>query len=137
MMGTSRYLATKWLDMLRGVPFTAPSTVYVALYTTLPDKNNTGGVEVGSGIGYSRLAVTFPAVFADGSDNDVIENLAELLWPMATAPWGTIAGAGLLDDDTAGNLLYYGPLETPRIINENDRFRFAEGDVRAGIGTCP
>ena len=134
-MGSSRYLNIAWLNTLRGVSFTPPSTVFVALYSALPDKDDSGGVELTGG-GYERLEVDFSTGFADGNDDDVIENTEELLFPLAAANWDTIVGAAIRDASTGGNLLYFGELEAPRTVNTGDRLRFSEGDLRLGIGKC-
>ena len=59
MAGKSAYLEDKMLNWMKGTAFgTAPTTVYVALFTTNPTADDgTGAVEV-SGGAYVRQAIT-------------------------------------------------------------------------------
>ena len=79
------------------------ATCYVALYTDTPGDAG-GGTEV-SGGSYARQAASFGAS-ADG----VATNDAAIEFPEATASWGTVEGWGILDADSAGNLIYFAPL---------------------------
>ena len=81
-------------------------SVYVALFTVLPDINNAGGTEVSAtGTAYVRKLVVFNA--AAGAQ---CVNSADLIWPQATANWGAVAAFGLYDALTSGNQLYADPL---------------------------
>ncbi|WP_028560958.1 phage tail fiber protein [Paenibacillus pinihumi] len=116
----SNWLAIQLLNAtLRNTAFTAPSTVFIALYTSNPTKADTG-TEVTGGA-YARQSVTMaaPAVI-DGSQT--VRNSADVTWPVATANWGTVTHFGIRTAATGGNLLYFAPLENPRSILKDDRF---------------
>jgi hypothetical protein len=105
MAGKSDYFENAVLNTLRNVSL-AVANVYVALVTTLPGEDATGGVEV-SGGGYARTALTFNAPSA-GS----MSSAADVVFPQATAGWGTVVGFGLYDASSGGNLHYFNNLTT-------------------------
>ncbi len=121
MSAMSDYLETSLFNaVLRGVAFTSPSSIYVALFTTDPTDAGTG-TEV-SAASYVRLAATF-AVPSNGS----AANNADLIFPTATTNWGTITHVGVYDALTSGNLLFHGVLSASKVIDAGDVFKFAAG----------
>ena len=83
-MSKTNYLETQLLNhVLRNTPYSGPTTVYVGLFTSAPGEA-AGGTEV-SGGSYARQAVTFSAPAPDSCSNT-----ADVLFPLATADWGTI-----------------------------------------------
>lgn len=104
-MSKSDYLESKVLDHLLGrTTYTAPATVYVALYTTAPTDAG-GGTEV-SGGGYARKAVTNDATNWPAASGGSKANGTAIAFPEATANWGTVVAWGLFDASSDGNLLY-------------------------------
>jgi hypothetical protein len=123
MAGISTYLANKLLDhTLRNVAYTPPSTVYVALYTTNPTANDTG-TEV-SGSGYARQQATFNV-----ASGGTITNNVDIVFPTATASWGTVSYVGIRDASTGGNLLYYAPLSVSKTIDQGDQLKIPAGQL--------
>jgi len=123
MAAISTYLANKLLDhTLRNVAYTPPSTVYLALYTSNPGAGDTG-TEV-SGGGYARQAVTF-----NPASGGQVVNSADVVFPAATASWGTITHIGVRDAATGGNLLYYAALSTVKTIAAGDQIKFPAGQL--------
>ena len=122
MAGKSDYFENAVLNTLRNVSL-AVANVYVALFTTLPGEDATGGVEV-SGGSYARTAVTFNAP-ADGS----MASAADVVFPQATASWGTVVGFGLYDAASAGNLLYFNNLTTSKQIDSGDQLKFPSDSI--------
>jgi hypothetical protein len=123
-MALSRYLANKLLDhTLRNVAYSAPAAVYLALFTTMPATDGTGGVEV-SGGSYARLATTFVA-----AANGVTSNSTALTF--SALPAATIVGVGLFDASSAGNLLHLGTFPTPVTVAAGVDFAVAVSDVVA------
>lgn len=123
MSKMSNYLENALVNAtLRGTAFSAPATVYLALYTTDPTDADTG-TEVTGG-GYARQAVTFSAP-TDG----VTSNSANITFPAATANWGNVTHIGYRDAATGGNLLYYAPLSTARNILSGDTIAFLSGQL--------
>jgi hypothetical protein len=121
----SNYLEGKDLGHLfSGTPYTAPTTLYVALFTTLPANDGTGGTEISSGA-YTRMAITFGAPSGGAPASVTNSNLVQ--FPTATAAWGTIVGCALYDATTAGNMLESGPLVTSKTVGNGDAFSFPVG----------
>jgi hypothetical protein len=107
---------------LRGTTYTAPTTVYLALYTSDPTDADTG-TEVTGGA-YTRQPITFGA-----PSNGVSTNSANVSFPQATAGWGTVSHIGIRDALTVGNLLYFAPLTTARSILSGDTLSFLTGQI--------
>lgn len=123
MSEISNYLENALINgTIRGTTYTAPSTIYVALYTSNPTDADTG-TEV-SGGSYARQSVTFAAP----SDGLSASN-ADVTFPQATANWGTVGWIGLRDNSTGGNLLYYTPLTAAKTIETGDIFKIASGNL--------
>jgi hypothetical protein len=123
MAEMSNYLENALINVtLRATAFTAPTTVYVALYTTDPTDADTG-TEC-SGTSYARQAVTFGA-----PSNGASTNSAAVEFPQAGSSWGTITHIGIRDALTTGNLLYHTPLDASKTIATGDVFRIATSSL--------
>jgi hypothetical protein len=123
MAEMSNYLENALINVtLRATSYTAPTTVYVALYLTDPTDADTG-TEC-SGTSYARQAVTFGA-----PSNGVSTNSAAVEFPQAGGSWGTITHIGIRDASTAGNLLYHTALDASKTIETGDVFRIATGSL--------
>ena len=121
-MSFSNYLENKVLDhVFGGTAYTAPTTLYLALFTTAPDDTG-AGTEV-SGGSYARTSV---AMSVTGS---VASNTAAVEFPTATGSWGTIAYVAVYDAATSGNQLCYATLTSSKIIDTGDVFRVPTGDL--------
>ena len=103
---------------------TAPSTLYVALYTVAPTDTG-GGTEV-SGGGYVRKTATFNV---SGTNPTTASNTAAIEYPTATANYGTVVAVGIFDASSSGNLLAYANLTTSKVVSTGDVFRFNTGDL--------
>lgn len=119
----SNYLETALINAtLRATTYTAPTTVYVSLWTSDPTDAGSG-TEV-SGGSYARTSVTFAA-----PSNGVTTNNADVTFPTATASWGTVGWIGINDAATSGNLLYHTALDTAKAIDSGDIFKIASGNL--------
>ena len=133
MTDIADYLETQWLTSISaGTAYSAAAT-WVALFTTLPAEDGTGGTEV-SGGSYARVQVnqdgaTPPYWNAPTGSPALIDNNGEIAFPQATANWGTVVGCGVYDASTAGNLLYFGSLTASQTVNNGSTFKFAAGDL--------
>lgn len=123
MSAISNYLENKLIDAtLRGLAYTSPLNVYLALFTT--DPTDAGiGVEVVGGA-YARKEITFGV-----DSNGASSNIVEVLYAVATANWGTVTHVGIYDALTAGNMLYYGVLTNSKTIQTNDQLKVNAGDI--------
>ena len=127
----SVYLELKVLDGVLGGPdFTHPATVYLALFTVTP--TSAGGGTEATGGAYARVAITnnstnWPA--ASGAGPGVKANGTAITYPTATVAWGTVVAWALFDAASAGNMLYWGSLNTPRAVNISDTPSFAAASL--------
>ncbi len=121
MMNKTNYLRNALANhTLRGVVYTPPSVWYIALFIVTPT-NVGGGTEVTGG-SYARQAVTFStAVLGECHNTGVIT------YTTPTLDWGNIPGVALFDALTAGNMLYFGSLGTPRTVYAGDPLYFPSG----------
>ena len=121
MAAASTYLANKLLDHALGVnEFTMPGTVYVALNTS--DPTAAGDDTEYSGGGYERYAAPFDsAIDAATSNSEAIT--------FSTLTVTTITHVSIWDDNTAGNMLFFGELNDPITTALDDNLVFATGDL--------
>jgi len=124
----TNYLENKLLDLtLKQVAY-LPAGCYVALYGSSPTETGAGGAEC-SGGSYARQSVTFSAA-AEGQTS----NSGVITFPAATAPsWGALTHFALFDAVSAGNMLYYSTLTTPKTISAGDVVRFNVGTLSVSL----
>lgn len=137
---TSDYLHDKRMDyLLKGVPYTAPSSLWVALYTTAPGLNGVGGVEVStSGTNYGRIQVLASNGWqGPNGTNREYSNISDLVFLVPTGNWGTITSAGLYDAETGGNLYYVSYLATSKPVSNGDGApKILAGQLRISRAVC-
>lgn len=127
-MPTSSYLGNLLLDAVLGdTPYNAPNTLYLALFTAAPTPS-TSGTEVTGG-SYGRVTITNDVANFPVASNKTKSNAIALSFAAATASWGTVAAVALMDAATAGNILIFASLATPRLVNINDIPSFAIGQL--------
>lgn len=114
--------------LFRGAAYTAPGTLYFALFTAAPSDSG-GGTEV-SGGSYARVGVTpSTANFtAASSTNGITTNANAISFPTATANWGTVTHIGVFDASSGGNLLFWMALTASQAVNSGQQFVIAAGD---------
>jgi hypothetical protein len=124
-MSFSDYLENKIVDhVFGGSAYTAPATIYLALFTAVADGEAGTVTEVStSGTAYARESVAFTVV------DDTASNTSDVEFSPATASWGTITHIGLYDASTSGNLLAYAALSASKTIASTDVFRIPAGDL--------
>jgi len=125
MPAFSTYLADEVLDHTLGTAAYTSPTVYLALFTTNPTAAGTGDevalLDDTDPTGYGREAITFNAASSQEADND-----GDVEFGPALFAWGTITHVGLYDASTAGNLLYFGELTTPKTVGVGDSLKLAD-----------
>jgi hypothetical protein len=123
-MSFSNFLETEILDhVFGGNAYTAPGTIYLALFTSNPDEDGSGTEVTTSGTAYARQSVAFTV------SGNTASNSAAVEFPTATASYGTVSHVGLYDASTAGNLLAYAALSASKDIASGDVFRVPAGDL--------
>lgn len=143
MSAMSNYLENKLIDaLLRGSSYVPPSAVFLALYTSAPDDAGPGAEVVGGG--YARVEIPCDLTHwsgTDGQSSTAISTgetassylLQAATFPRATALWGVITHAALLDAPSGGNLLFHGAFGDPFVINQGARVSFQPGSVAFAI----
>ena len=122
-MDFSHYLENKLISAtVRGVSYSTPLKVYLALYKTNPTKKDIG-IEV-TGASYTRPEVTFASP-ADG----VTQNPAQITYAVATTNWGEVGWVGVMDSEVDGNLLYFTELENAKNILTGDQLKFKLNEI--------
>lgn len=123
-MSFSNYLETKVLDhVFGGTAYTAPATLYLALFTANPNEDGSGTEVSTSGTGYARQSVAFTI------SGNTASNTAAVEYPTATANYGTVSHVGIYDASSAGNLIAYAALTSSKSIETGDVFRVPTGDL--------
>jgi hypothetical protein len=102
--------------LLRGLPYTPPSALFLGLFTTAPTDAG-GGTEV-SGGSYARQAIT-PATW-NAPSGGACTNAGTITFPTASASWGTVVAFGLFDSLTGGTLLIWGTPVVNQTVNSGD-----------------
>ncbi|MCR8843074.1 hypothetical protein NQ117_05230 [Paenibacillus sp. SC116] len=121
-MQISNWLSASILNaVLRNVPFTLPTTVYLALYTSNPTAADTGSEVIGGG--YGRQVITFAAPSIENG-MQTVKNATDIEFPIATADWGLVTHVGLRNAITGGNLLWSTAIPNPRTIQTGDKPKF-------------
>lgn len=123
MAALSDYAENKLLDHLLGkASFTMPASVRVALFTAAPSDAG-GGTEVTGG-SYARQAI-----IVNTSSGGATNPNADVVFPVATASWGTITHVGIFDAASGGNLLMHGALTASKAIASGDQLIFPAADL--------
>jgi hypothetical protein len=137
-MSFSDYLEDKVLNhVFGGTSYTAPTTLYVGVFTSAA--SDTGpGTEV-SGNGYARQSVAFTV---SGTSPTTATSSAAVEFPEATGSWGTVTYAGVFDASSAGNMLAWAELTDPadfvtalpKTISTGDILRISAGNLKVTLG---
>lgn len=115
--------------VFRGQPYTPPGGVYLSLYLGSQTKND-NATEV-SGTWYSRKSIG--SMSAPTGAGHSSANLAAIEFNMFEGSDATIVSWGLKDAATNGNLLYFGDLAAPQVLNDGDVFLAEPGDLIGSI----
>jgi len=131
-MSFSNYLEMELLDHIFLVgAFSVPSNIYIALTKSTIDDADTGSTlpsEVSGGAYARKVCGTWDTASAGSTKNGVAITFAQ-----ATASWGTITDFAVCDAITAGNVLAYAKLTTPKSVATGDTAKFATGDLKCSI----
>ena len=128
MANISDYAENKILDhmLLESTSFTAPTNVWIALFSSTP--TDTGGTELAVANGYARLKVGLGEASTkfDTAAAGVTENVQAWSFTASGANWLAVLGAGIYDAATVGNLLFWGTFSSVQ-INDGDTLTFPLG----------
>jgi hypothetical protein len=127
------YLAKAVNDHVLGrTTYTAPATLYVLLSLAAFDPTATGSAcnEIPSSGAYARVAVTNNTTEWPNSTSaipSIKANANDIVFPTATADWGTPLSAYLADASSSGNLLYGADIPTSSDVAIGDIFKIFAG----------
>jgi len=125
MPGVSTYLGNLWLNSARGVAFTPPQKLYLALFNGDPE---TTGTEVTTTIRTTgRPEIPFTASTAKS-----IQNSADVDFG-ASAGSATITHFGVYDAPTGGNLWFPKQISAQRQVAQGDPVKYPSGNLKFNI----
>jgi len=136
MSAASNYTENKVLDHVLGTTsFTAPSTVYLALFTNTSG-NAATNLEAGtitdevttSGSAYGRQSIAFGSASGGSASNS-----ATVTFSAATSNWGSITHVAIMDASTSGNVLFWGAVTTAKTIESGDTFQVSSGNLSISL----
>jgi hypothetical protein len=131
MSAFSTYLSQNIINStLRGVAFSVPSNLYLALFTADPTDNNVTVNEV-AGAWYARQATG--AWAAPTGSGNVTSNNNQIQYSAVTGSSVTVSHWGIYDALTSGNLLYRGALTTSKVLNVGDVLVVGAGQLQITI----
>lgn len=124
MSALTNYAENALIDhLLRNIPLTSPTALYVALLTASATETGSTAAEVVPGANtYERKVVAF-----DSPTNGVTQNTTVLSW--TDMPTVTVSHIGIMDALTGGNMLYHGLLTYPVAINAGEPYLMAAGTI--------
>lgn len=115
----SNFLENAFLNhAFRGTAYTAPTSLYVALYTVAPSDSG-GGTEV-SGGSYARAGPLTPSSTFSTATTGSTTTTATITFPTATGTWGTVVAFAIFDN--ASNFIAWGDLSVSKTITSGTPF---------------
>ena len=122
MSSFTNYLEDRLLNhIFRNTASTAPTAVYMALFTVTPSDTG-GGTEVTGG-GYARQAITFGA-----PSGGIIANTGAVAFTASGASFGAVVAIAIFDASSAGNMLAWDGI-TSATVADGDTLNFPIGNV--------
>ena len=128
MADLSTYMEDRIINFMRNVAITGEAAVYVGLFTA------DDGLEAGTitsevtGGSYARELAGLSAS-ADG----VSANAGDISFTTATAEWGLVTHAALIDAITAGNVIMHSTLAANKQVDIGDTFKILAGELDVTI----
>ena len=134
MAGKTHYFEEVLLNhIFRTTGYSQPSTLYVGLFSATPSDDG-GGTELTIGANnYARASVgsldaDWTATVGSGTTPAQVANAAAITFNSPTGSnWAQVSWFGIFDASTAGNLLYWAALTTPKTCAVGDTVSFAIG----------
>jgi hypothetical protein len=130
MSALSDYSEKLLLDyLMTAETVTRPTQWYIGLSSTASSDTGTTITEP-VGNGYARESVAFAAATSPAGTT---ENQNPVSFTAAGGNWGTLTHIGIYTAATGGNLLWHGPLQVERIVNDGDTLTFAIGNISISL----
>ena len=132
MSEASDYVENQILNCyLNQTNITAPSNIYLGLFTSAPSDAG-GGTEV-SGNGYTRIEITDKFSAASGTGGSLSSNADITGFTADGGDWGEVNSIGIFDASTSGNLLFYTALDSSATVNNGDSFQISSGNLTVTV----
>ena len=132
MSEASDYVENQILNCyLNQTNITAPSNIYLGLFTSAPSDAG-GGTEV-SGNGYSRVEITAKFSAASWTGGSLSSNADITGFTADGGDWGEVNSIGIFDASTSGNLLFYTALDSSATVNNGDSFQISSGNLTVTV----
>ena len=117
---------------LRDENFTVTSSLWIALFKATDSVALRGNVAASasevSATGYVRQEVRGATALTFTQSTDATSQVSGiLLWPMAPVPWGTLTYAAVMDAASGGNVIVFGALASPKVVDSGDTFKIPVG----------
>ena len=106
--------------------YSSPATVYLALYTSNPNPNNSG-TEV-SGTFYARQSIAWNAV-----SGQMVTNSGTITFPTAGSNWGTITYLAIFDAVSSGNLIAFAQATAAITINTGQTYLVSPANLSLAL----
>ena len=131
MAGFNDYLENAILNqILGGVQYTAPSTLYIGLSTGTILDNASGCVEPSTvNTGYNRVAISNDSTSFATTSTGTKSNLKSVTFPQSLTDWGIVTDFAIFDENTNGNLLMSGKLLHSKTVEVSDILSFGIGQL--------
>jgi hypothetical protein len=130
----SDFLENKLTDhVFRGQAYTAPTTIFVALFTSACSDAATGTEVTGGSYARPGLAASLAnwagtqaaaSTTASSGTSGTTSNNVVVTFATPSAGWGTVTHIGLMDAVTSGNMLVCTALTVGKTINSGDTVSF-------------
>lgn len=141
MSAFTDYLESALLNhVFKGVTYSKPMAIYVALFEGEPGEDDAAGTEC-SFPGYARKDAAAGGALETGWTSVVDEpagggkqttNAKTITFdPNNGTSDVTLTHVGLYDTATNGNLLFWAPMEQPKVLQPGDVLSFLPGDIAA------
>ncbi len=111
--------------------YTAPTEVYIGLSTTAISETVPPSEPVGDG--YARVELANDDTVWSLVTFGNIRNLDHITFPEAEGHWGTISHFFIADDDSAGNILVYGALNSSKSIQSGETAVISINDLSIAL----
>ena len=132
MSEASDYVENQILNCyLNQTNITAPSNIYLGLFTSAPSDAG-GGTEV-SGTGFTRIEITDKFSAASGTGGSLSSNADITGFTADGGDWGEVNSIGIFDASTSGNLLFYTALDSSATVNNGASFQISSGNLTVTV----
>lgn len=132
-MSYSNYLEVQLLDLVFGNTSFVPSgTLWIALSTTDPTEDGSAIVEPVESSGYSRAAITNDKNNWSSAElgSGLLFNVVDITFPTASGDWGIISHFGIFDQQTSGNMYGCGAVNRAKFVYSGESPTMGSGTLR-------